>query len=792
MLKKPGKYFWIANAFIVLSLILFFSRSIFTSRILAPPFLEAYPFFVGNPLLEISSVKYLCDPIERFIPWYHFDKQMFITGQLPLWNPYQGCGAPQIANIESSFFYPLNIFPYLLNWKWGLFFLYFFKLYFVGLFLYLYLREIDTSPHVSIGIAVAGTFISYILGGVYNIIMNTAFFFPLGLWSIELIVNPVTEPPPLSGSSDGYMKPLKSATFANGVKNQNHFKGYLIFCIGFAFAIFGGFPELVFYSICILSLYLFIRLFETYDLKLYKEYLPLLGNFIIICVIAILISAIQLIPFLQYFVLSSLKVSRNISGTPLINLPIYSLILCILPPFTINFTNLPATTSFSILLIGIVGMLTLKKDKIVKTFIIIFIIALCTGFYIPYIYNLIIKIPGFDIGKNMYLGIFIPWSLLIISAKTLDNLTRDRIRLSFNIAIVSIFLLLIILGFFFLYNHTGSSILSASLAISYFSNYIISAVSITIIIIISTLLILRIKNRKLLITVFVVFIFIQTAVPQIFYKSTVKPAYFYPKNKIFSLLLKEKKPFRVVSLPDNDKTLPYNSNINTFYDIEDIRNSDAILINWYTSIASYMEASDILNLTNVKYVIVKSDYNLSNLTNVFQPMAEYNGFILYKNLSAFNRAFMIYNYAVADGQQRALDLLHLYSGQLNTTAIVFRKDAQAMPPTASTQGTYKINFIKYTPGYIKMTCNTSQPGLFFISDTYFPGWHARVDGKRAKVIRTDYAFQGLWLTQGSHTIKLYYAPSSFKYGALLSILGILSLIGFYFIAFRKKKLLHKV
>ena len=86
-----------------------------------------------------------------------------------------------------------------------------------------------------------------------------------------------------------------------------------------------------------------------------------------------------------------------------------------------------------------------------------------------------------------------------------------------------------------------------------------------------------------------------------------------------------------------------------------------------------------------------------------------------------------------------------------------------------------------------MTCNTSQPGLFFISDTYFPGWHARVDGKETKIIRADYAFQGLWLTQGTHTIELNYDPASFKYGALLSIIGILSLIGFYLIAFRKKR-----
>ena len=148
---------------------------------------------------------------------------------------------------------------------------------------------------------------------------------------------------------------------------------------------------------------------------------------------------------------------------------------------------------------------------------------------------------------------------------------------------------------------------------------------------------------------------------------------------------------------------------------------------------------------------------------------------------------MVYHYILADGQQQALDLLHAYSGQLNKVAIVFHENIQGMPLTTNTQGTYKIDFIKYSPGYIKLSCITSQPGLFFISDTYFPGWHARVDGKETKIIRADYAFQGLWLTQGTHTIELNYDPASFKYGALLSIIGILSLIGFYLIAFRKKR-----
>ena len=758
--KKPAKFFWIANAVMALSLIVFFSRSLFTDRILAPPTFEAYPFFEGNPLLDKSSVHYLSDPIDQFIPWFHFNRQMLQTGKLPLWNPYQGCGVPHLANMQSSVFFPLNIFVYTLNWKWGLFFLYFFKLYFIGLFFYLYLMEIDTSFRVSIGMAVAGTFISYIIASLYNVIMNTAFFFPLGLWAIELML-----------------------------KNNKHFKGYFISCIGFTFALLGGHPEFVYYSAFTLTIYFLIRLYQTYEFTSYKKYLPLLGKFFIIYIIGLLIAAIQLIPFLQYLQLSTARISRNIAGISLLNLPIYSFILSLLPPFTMKYLTLPATTSISIFLIALTGIITLKKDKIVRTFIVIAIVALCTGYNIPYIHSLITLIPGFNIGQNMYMGIFISWALLIISAKTLDNLTGDQIRLSFKIAAVIIFVLLITFGLLIIYKHNVFLTLSANPVISYlFQNYtryiVISAIA-SIVILLLTTFILTNKNHILQIVLLVAFIYMQTAIPMALYRAPIKPKNFYPKNSIFSILLQQKMPFRITALPNNNEELvPYLANINTFYKLEDVRNYDALLVNRYNSMLPYIHEDDALNLTNVKYVIVKSGYNQSNLTNVFQPMEEYNGFILYKNLSAFDRAFMVYNYAIADGQQQALDLLHAYSKQLNKVAVVFQKDVQGIPFTSNTQRKYSIDFITYTPGYIKLSCTTSQPGLFFISDTYFPGWHARVDGKATKIIRTDYAFQGLWLTQGTHTIELTYDPASFQYGVLLSIIGIISLIGFYMMVFR--------
>lgn len=771
MLKKPDKYFWIANAFIVLSLLVFFSRSLFSNRILASGDFETYPFFVSQNSLPKNHDLPLLDPIDFFIPMFHFDRQMLKMGAPPLWNPYQGCGVPNMANLQSAVFFPLNIFVYAFNWKWGLFFLFFFKLYFIGLFLFLYLREIDISPQVATVFSVAGIFMSFNITVLYDAFSNAAFFFPMSLFAIELTL-----------------------------KQPKQFKGYLILCIGLVLALFGGNPEAVFYGTFVLILYLIVRLFQIYKWDFGDGWLPVLSRLFGISVLGILISAVQLLPFLEYFRLSSAYISRNILELQIRSIPVYILLFSIVPTLTVSNLGILIAHVFnkyqtmatvypgvSVIVLGIAGIIALHKDKFIKTFILIIILALCMGFYIPYLHDLVIKIPGFNVGRNYYMAIFIAWAFLIIGSKTLHSVIDEQIKLkSIKTASFIALGLIIIFGTFFIARSYPSLPSALKSILSY---YLVLSTASAIFIMLLTIWVLKIKNKTWLLIALGIFIYAQTALPMIFIEPAIRPEYFYPKNNIFSLLQHEQEtPFRVTALISRTLPIAYPTNINTFYDIEDIRNYDSLGVNWYHSIFSYIHESDALNLTNVKYIIVKSGYDLSNLTNIFQPITEYNSFILYKNLSAFNRAFMIYNYAVADSDQQALDLLHTYSGQLNKVAVVFQKDVESIPPDVSTQGTYKIDFIKYTPGYIRLSCTTSQSGLFFISDTYFPGWHARVDGKKTKVIRADYAFQGLWLTQGTHTIELNYAPASFKYGELLSIIGLLSLIGFYLIVFRKKKL----
>ena len=47
-------------------------------------------------------------PALQFVPWRHYGFEALRAGVFPLWNPYNGAGAPLMANYQSAFLYPPN------------------------------------------------------------------------------------------------------------------------------------------------------------------------------------------------------------------------------------------------------------------------------------------------------------------------------------------------------------------------------------------------------------------------------------------------------------------------------------------------------------------------------------------------------------------------------------------------------------------------------------------------------------------------------------------------------------
>jgi hypothetical protein len=60
-----------------------------------------------------------------------------------------------------------------------------------------------------------------------------------------------------------------------------------------------------------------------------------------------------------------------------------------------------------------------------------------------------------------------------------------------------------------------------------------------------------------------------------------------------------------------------------------------------------------------------------------------------------------------------------------------------------------------------------------LADAWFPGWEVRVDGARAEPLRADTAFRAVAVPPGAHEIEWRYRPRSLRAGAALAALAVL-------------------
>ena len=86
-------------------------------------------------------------------------------------------------------------------------------------------------------------------------------------------------------------------------------------------------------------------------------------------------------------------------------------------------------------------------------------------------------------------------------------------------------------------------------------------------------------------------------------------------------------------------------------------------------------------------------------------------------------------------------------------------------------GTVKL--ISYKANKVILESETDNSAFLYVSDTYYPGWRAYVDGKETKIYRANLAFRAVEVPKGKHTVVFKYVPMSFYIGLCLTIIGIL-------------------
>lgn len=125
----------------------------------------------------------------QFWPWHELTKTIILSSEWPLWNPYLGNGAPLLANLQTGFFYPPNLLYFVLPVEHALTVSVAFHLMLAGVLMVLFTRQLGLQPFAATISGLTYMLSGYIVGRTQFVVMvNAAAWYPLVLFFCERLV----------------------------------------------------------------------------------------------------------------------------------------------------------------------------------------------------------------------------------------------------------------------------------------------------------------------------------------------------------------------------------------------------------------------------------------------------------------------------------------------------------------------------------------------------------------------------------------------------------------------------
>jgi len=84
-----------------------------------------------------------------------------------------------------------------------------------------------------------------------------------------------------------------------------------------------------------------------------------------------------------------------------------------------------------------------------------------------------------------------------------------------------------------------------------------------------------------------------------------------------------------------------------------------------------------------------------------------------------------------------------------------------------------VEIVWYEPERIVMDVESTAPGFLVVSDQYFPGWRASVDGRPAEIVPANLCFRAVAIPAGTFRVEMTYRPWTVVVGAVLSAVGMI-------------------
>jgi Bacterial membrane protein YfhO len=161
---------------------------------------------------------------------------------------------------------------------------------------------------------------------------------------------------------------------------------------------------------------------------------------------------------------------------------------------------------------------------------------------------------------------------------------------------------------------------------------------------------------------------------------------------------------------------------------------------------------------------------------------------IYENRTVMPRAWLTSEVRTAKPEQilAAVKRSKLPNGEVfNPRKIALIEESITFPDQVpDPNATVQVVFPSETQ--VRLQTRSTQNSFLVLSDVFYPGWQAHIDGQPAHIFQTNYIFRGVQLPPGEHTVTFSFRPMSFAIGCGISGAS-LALVLYFVMTDRKPK-----
>jgi len=733
------------------------------------------------------------NPITTDVPSLIYPEQMLSvdlikSGQWPLWNSYILTGTPLFANLQAASFSPTVVLYFLFGrlTAWSLQII--LQHILAAFFSYLLLRYWKVSKFGSILGGVAFAFSGFnLIFSQWNGHTLASSFIPLAILF-----------------EDKYLKKSK-------------IKDGALLALVLVFQLLSGYPQVCLYTAIAMLVFWLVRFCENRSLKFIKRTVSL----VFFLILALGLASFQILPTTELWKLSQ----RSFEPHPFewAFLPWNKVITFLAPDFYGNHAtknywgpqDYTSNTGYVGVVVFILATLALKFLKTKRAVLFLFILSifsLILSFPTPLSLFLWAKdVVGMRAASAHRATILFDFGMTLLAGFGFDYIWKARTKFKYAFTLILPSLIITGFGIFAAYKFLMTRSDPSLFLVREIPKYKVALRNMVLptAILISTSATLyfivrwkRFKKIGLLVLSFLLLF-------ELFrfgWKFTPfsERRLVFPTTPVLDFLISQERPFRVTGnkvIPVNMRT-PYKlDSLEGYETIHPLRvsrflaalNSEKVgtrPVGRYGTVDN--ETSHLLDLVNTKYYLThKLDKRRPSpsgeipkkfKTPRFELVFEDKSVAILENKNALPRAFMVYDWEVIKDEQLILKKL-LDSRYPFKEKIILEEEPEIK---RKNNVAYKVSYREYKEQESIIDVQTDSEGLLFVSDAYYPGWKAYVDGIETKIFRANHMFRAIEIPKGNSQVKFVYKPDSFFTGLKISAAA-LSLWLILLVAEYKKK-----